>query len=79
VVPALQLLPALLVQLPSLRVELIKEAPPLDGMAYRSVDRPRQMGALHSAWHELQLKHPDRVTITVLAKRDSDPLGSWSD
>ena len=66
VVPELQLLPALLVRLPALRVELFEEAP-LDGMAYRSVDKAGQLQKLRKAWHKLKREHPARVTITVLA------------
>ena len=79
VVPALKLLPALLVQMPALRVELIKETPPVEGLGYRFLDRPRLVDALHAAWHKLKCKHPDRVTVTVLARGDRDPLGLWSD
>jgi hypothetical protein len=64
--------------MPALRVELIKEAS-LGGMAYRSVDRARRVNELHKAWDKLNRQHPERVTITVLARGDRDPLGSWRD
>ena len=78
VVPALQLLPALLVQVPAVRVELIKEAPPLGGDNW-SLDKSRQADELHAAWDELKRNHPARVTITVLDSDDYDPFGSWRD
>ena len=79
VVPALQLLPALLVQLPTLRVELFQEAPLSNGNSWRNAGGLRQLNELYDAWHKLKRKHPKRVTITVLDKEDRDPLGSWRD
>ena len=77
VVPALHWLPALLAQLPILRVELFQEATPRIPGCYKVVDKAGSLDKLHRAWEKLKRQHPARVTITVLAEGDRDPLDSW--